>query len=376
MLNTDQEKWLLGLFDSVPAFLDTLADPARPGKYLPCAQGATEVARKAGLGFSCFALKTLYSLGRWENLPPSQRRDWVSFIQSFQVEQGRSGEPLSQNAFWDQPVMRTAYSSYGWRQRLRHFMNTPRSMHLPQLIIIAETKQAAASLMEVGSAPLKPYLGCPLKPDEVLEWLGRLPWQSPWGAGAQSCQLAAFLRTQWPAAAPAEQVSAGIEAEARFLDGIADEETGTYFKGDTAPSRSQLINGAMKVLTALDWLEHPVRHPEKLIDTCLQKLPSPDGCHLVDWVYVLYRCLQTTRHRLGEIQEQCLEVLEMIRRHHNHDGGFSYQLGGSQRFYYGLIISEGLAESDIHGTCLLTWALAMITHILERDDLGFLIIKP
>jgi len=71
-----------------------------------------------------------------------------------------------------------------------------------------------------------------------------------------------------------------------------------------------------------------------------------------------------------------LKVLEMIKQHHNSDGGFSYFIGRSQSYYYTVPISKGRAESDIHGTILLTWALAMIIHILEIDTVDWRVIKP
>ena len=37
------------------------------------------------------------------------------------------------------------------------------------------------------------------------------------------------------------------------------------------PSNSrQVINGAMKVITGLDWLGHEIHYPKKLIDYCLK----------------------------------------------------------------------------------------------------------
>jgi hypothetical protein len=138
----------------------------------------------------------------------------------------------------------------------------------------------------------------------------------------------------------------------------------------------QLINGAMKVLTALDWLDAPIHYPDKLIDTCLERLPSPDGCHVVDAVYVLHRCLQQTDHHRAQIQAYCTQVLEMIKRHYNPDGGFSYNIGRSQTHYYGIKIAQGLAESDIHGTVLLTWAIAMILEVMEANSAGWRVIRP
>ena len=52
----------------------------------------------------------------------------------------------------------------------------------------------------------------------------------------------------------------------------------------------EVINGAMKVITGLDWINHEIHYPEKLIDFCLNTKPQT-GCDLVDIVYVLYKCL-------------------------------------------------------------------------------------
>ena len=160
----------------------------------------------------------------------------------------------------------------------------------------------------------------------------------------------------------------------QVYDGLADAATGAYFSGKI-PEHGQLINGAMKVLTALEWLNAPIHYPERLIDACLAQLPNSEGCHLVDAVYVLYRCLRQTEHRKTEVQQYCLNILDMIAQHENGDGGFSYAIGKSQTHYYGVPISKGFAESDLHGTVLLAWALAMLSEILEYHESAWKVIK-
>ena len=73
--------------------------------------------------------------------------------------------------------------------------------------------------------------------------------------------------------------------------------------------------------------------------------------------------------------DYCLSLLSMIKGHHNGDGGFSYNVESAQKTYYGLPISKGLFESDIHGTVLLTWALAMIFDLADSVN-EWKIIKP
>lgn len=66
----------------------------------------------------------------------------------------------------------------------------------------------------------------------------------------------------------------------------------------------------------------------------------------------------------------------MVWKHHNPDGGFSYSVGKSQTNYYGVPISHGCAVSDIHGTCLLTWALVMIVAMVDDTRSEWHVIKP
>ena len=374
-VSPDQAQWVRRVEEETPAFLERLRDPEREGRYSPVVQGATPAGDRVALGFSCFALKIHHTLGRWEGLGPARQAAWLDFIRSFQVA-GDPTQPTSRDAFWDPAVMDDLLAQERRPlARLRRLWKRE-ALSAVQRTIIAETKQAIASLAEVGAAPARPYLAFPQTPEGVRQWLERLPWRLPWGAGAQSCQLAAFLRTQAPAVLPAARVEGLLAAATAFLDSIVDPQSGAYFRGQAAPERGQLINGAMKVLTALDWLEAPIHHPRRLIDTCLRDLPAPEGCHLVDIVYVLYRCLRQTDHRRDEAQTFSLALLEMIRRHHNPDGGFSYYIGRSQVNYYGVDIARGLAESDIHGAILLVWALAMLLEILEQPRPGWRVIKP
>jgi len=130
----------------------------------------------------------------------------------------------------------------------------------------------------------------------------------------------------------------------------------------------------MKVLNALEWLDAEIPYPECLIDTCLSSLPRPEGCHLVDAVYVLYRCSQYTEYRRRDIIAYCDKILEMIKQHRKTDGAFSYFLDHNQTHYYGAKIAMPLRQSDIHGTILLVWAIGMIGFISEWEGFAWRVI--
>ncbi|MBF0428195.1 MAG: hypothetical protein HQL94_04675 [Magnetococcales bacterium] len=363
-IDSQSAAWLVGLREEVAGFMAGLRYGDQPGRYLPCYSGATKVGRTAGLGFSCFANKIEYTIGLWDTRSHQEQQAWLDFIRSYQrISEAEApfmdpflldGIPLPKERFLVQ---------------MRRWLSGLPAPSPKQDAILAETKQALATLAQHNETPWKPFSGFPLQEKQLNTRLRQLDWSQPWSAGAKTALLAVFIQTQGAERALAAVVS-------RYLDSLADPKTGGYFLSHKIPLRGQLINGAMKVLNALDWLEMPIHYPEALIDTCLLQGPPPAGCHVVDWVYVVHRCGLQTDHRLGEIQEKCKEIIALIRTHQNRDKGFSYAPGKAQEGYYGAKISLGHDEGDIHGTCLLTWALAMILEILEWPHLGWKVIRP
>lgn len=362
--------WIKHLQEHLPAYLERLARKNRPGAFLPCEQGATEIGRTASLGFSCFALKIYYTIGRWDTLPQSEKTAWIAFIQSYQ-----KGALFFRGAFVDPPVYGFIQQTTTFRAWLFGRFLSRSVFSDEQRLIYAETKQAIATLAQVGEHPRRPYRGFPKTPEAVQQLLAGLDWTQPWGAGGQAACLAVFLRTQAPVLWEATTCQALQKSWLCFVEKLADKTTGGYFQG-TAPALSDLVNGAMKIITGLDWLDEPIHYPEALIDTCLQYAPPAAACYMVNAVYVLYRCLQQTAYKQDKVQQYCTEMLERIRIFYNPDGGFSYWVGKTQTHYYNVPISNGLPESDIHGTCLLTWALAMIFSILNEHESTWRVIKP
>jgi hypothetical protein len=366
----DAQPWTLTLKDSVGNFLKGLRVGEKFGPFLPCKEGVTEAGRNVRLGFSALVLKTYYTLGLWDGLSEREKKDWISYIQSFQAN---DQNPYGQGAFVDAVQVDALTSRMPWYKRFYEYMPFGKLTTVERLII-AETKQAIATLEQVGARPVNPYRGFPATPDEMMRFLSRLDWSKPWSAGGQASAMAAFLQTEGPFFLAPVQVKGLKGVLSRFLESRVDAGTGAYFKGKI-PEQGQLVNGAMKVLTALDWLGQPIHYPERLIDMCLRELPPPEGCHLVDWVYVLYRSSCQTPYRIGDIQDQSKVILEMIRRHHNPDGGFSSRVGKSKSHYYGVRVTEGLPGSDVVGTALLTWAIAMVFRILDERR-TWKVIKP
>ncbi|GAB0057073.1 hypothetical protein SIID45300_01394 [Candidatus Magnetaquicoccaceae bacterium FCR-1] len=354
--------WLLSVRERLPPFLASLRRGDQPGAYNPCPHGSILAGEQASLGFSCFAKKILDALGLWESLPEGERNAWLEFIRAYQRPDGTFVDPAL--------LAGIARPVPTWRARLKRRL---KGQAIPDPItdaILAETKQAIATLAASGQSPRYPYAGFPHDALALENRLKSLDWHHPWSAGAKTAILALFVQSQGPRL-PEVDTPLLRQTLIRFLASKADPESGAYFAPPTPPARGQLINGAMKVLNALEWLEEPIHHPERLIDTCLLQGPPPAGCHVVDWIYVLHRAARQTGHRRAEIEGHLVDIMDRIRLHQAADGGFSYLPGQAQSGYYGATISRGLNEGDIHGTCLLTWGLAMCVELLAWDLPGW-----
>ena len=155
-----------------------------------------------------------------------------------------------------------------------------------------------------------------------------------------------------------------------------DKETGSYFSSKPKHNR-EIINGAMKVLSGLDWIDQEIHYPEALINFCLKNPPISEGCDIVDFVYVLFRCSQQTSHRKKEVNKTLMDISSKIEELYFEDqGGFSYFPKKSQTHYYGVEITNGTNCPDIHGTTLSLWAINMILKNNEMLDSKYNIIKP
>jgi len=385
-------EWTVDIEPRLWDFLESLEKPETQYSFLPCVSGVTPWGREISLGFSCFALRVFCILGWWDELDNSSKQGWIDFINSFFVpsiklqESGNISERASGyvDISLNRCLIKRRYSGFlhsnprtalsaGLRVLKESFKGIPR---YSERVIVAETKQAIASLAEVGAVSPEPFQEFPTSSADIVRYLSRFDWSKPWDAGGQAATVAVFLNTEGPRFLQETQLEDLVQTMRNYYRSLADPSTGAYFRG-RQPTQRNLVNGAMKVITALNWLGEPIHYPKQLIDTTLAAPPKPEGCDLVDSIYVLYGCSLQTKYRRQSVIEYVKQLLELIRAHYNQDGGFSYNIGCAQKWYYGAPISKGLNESDLHGTFLLVWALSMIFEILEDIPCNtWNIIKP
>ena len=360
--------------DEITSFIDSLRLTNNSYSFLPCLKGATQAGRELKLGFSCYALKTYFTLNKWDNFDEDYKNEWGQYINSFQKKS---------TIYPDYSFLDDAYIDNFNKFRIERFtkdfvkklLNLSKKYNYQskkfelQTSIRAETKQAISTLQQVNFSNQYIYDDFPKTENEIKNYLNKYDWNKPWSAGAQFSGLCVFVSTQLD-----DNLDIKTSLE-NYINSKVNSD-GFYYSGEK-PNYTELINGSMKVLTGLDWLNVPIHFPEKIIDLCLSGKPSQQGCDLVDFVYVLYRCSLETNYRKKEIIKYLENFYETIFNHfYPNQGGFSYGIDSSQKLYYGVEISKGKNEPDIHGTLLLTWALSMIFKITENENYDWKVLKP
>lgn len=368
-----QNDWLNSVEDQLSSYLYSLQSADDKYHFLPVKKGLTLAGESLTLGFSCYSLKLNYILNLF-SIKDLSFEGWSRYINSYQ----KNLKSLPDNSFIDQAYLEhykkfrlTSSLKYAVKNTLnltRHFHYESRKEYLEKSIR-AETKQAISSLSQIGLKNKLIYKDFPQSSNELNYFFNSYDWSKPWDAGAQFSGICVFTATQL------EKSNRSRIYIENFISKLADKEHGIYFK-DQLPNTNEAINGAMKVISGLDWLEIPIHYPKKLIDFCLSNTPSPTGCDLVDYVYVLYKCSSQTNYRKKEIVIYCQELLDLIEKHFHIEGGFSYFIDKSQTHYYGIKISKGYDQPDIHGTLLLVWAMSMIFKLMESNKFDWKVIKP
>ena len=365
------------LKENILGYLGKLNTDKNTYQYSPVLNSLTAQGKELKLGFSCLALKCYFMLGAWKTLDIKKQKEWIHYINTFQG----SVTNLPANSYVDKAFV-NHYNLYKSRFGIKNVAKYSMNIIYPgkystnnqkyEETIRAETKQAIATVFEVGYRNKFEYIEFPKEGSNINQYLDSLNWNNPWTSGAQFSSLCVFSRTQL---SDSESKKTALYLY-DYLEKVLNSENGLYYIGNQ-DNKNELINGAMKVITGLDWLDLPIHYPEKIIDFCLSSKPNQEGCDIVDIIYVLYKCVNHTNYKRKIIQQYLEDLKPLIKQHFKEaEGGFSYFTENCQQYYYGIQFSNKNNQADIHGTTLLLWALSMIEEISDLDKRRFKVIKP
>lgn len=334
--------WVRGVLARLPLFLDSMRHPSNATLYRYSQTG--DLQAKPSLASSVFATKimTMARLGSEED-----RRALAQHILSFQRGDGSISDPwVASHSRWGRLVeaLRTRGTS-----NLFHGQT-----------VRAETRQSMAALRSLGTKPPIPFADLPNSVESIKKYVDLLNWTRPWNAASHISHLAFFIvqNANWFGIG---QVDDAIELLTEIERVYRRDDGAWYSKGSTI-SNNQKINGAMKMVTALDaaGLEE-LQNPEGLIDICLSAINDGHACNHFNVICVLHRCLSCSTYRKNEIRKY---MLDRLRRYHDHywpwQGGFSFFPASANSSYYNARVSTGMAEPDLHGTVLMLWGIVLI----------------
>jgi hypothetical protein len=353
--------WLYNLRPQVSYFLETMQSQNIQGFYRYSYSGNIyNDSFQWNVGSSVFALKIYYTLGI-EN--PKAIKAASIYIRSFLHQDG------------------LIYDDFIYKKgRLRNFLSAIKHNNLENLFNQqykrAETRQCYSALMLHHQLPKQQIkISIPNTEKEIDTYLNKLNWQQPWGAGSHFSHLMFFLNL----ARKTNQIDKEIFEKLinyaiSWINSLQNANDGSWYSGN--PSARFKVNGAMKILTgllAVDKVEFA--YPEKLIDLCLSVSNDETACDNFNIILVLNYAskLLERSYRQKEIETFALQRLKIYKKHYfENKGGFSFLSKKANTHYYGVKITKGLNEPDIHGTIMFVWGISIIAQILNiNSELGF-----
>ena len=362
------------LEDSLLSYIHELEKPNYQYQFNFALEGLTKASNNLNLGFSCFALKLKYILNS-KDLKPKYLLNWSDYINSFQVQENHYF-PYS---YFDKGYyleVKRINARLLLKEGVKKTLNISNKYNFEsqsskiKAFIKAETKQAISSLNEVSMPTKHTFADFPSSKDEIYKYLDSFDWSKPWNAGAQFASLSAFSSQE---NLENQEIKDNLKS---FILTKLNKDSGLYYTG-VQNSQHELINGCMKVITGLEWLEQEIHYPKKIIDFCLKFKITKEACDLLDLVYVLSKCLEVTNYKKLEVNNYLKEVESKIMENFKPlEGGFSYSKNQSQKMYYGVKVTNGMNYADLHGTMLLTWALALIFNTRETNSRNWKVLKP
>ena len=355
---------------SVRSWLEEMGEGLSPGRFRFCKTRSLVPSRgKGGQVTSCFAARSAWYIGAWENWSWETREGCKRFIKSFQQPGGNFVDQWLLNSIpWSRRLILAKHGRF--REMLTDFRDEKIRA------VRAETKQSAATLRLVGDRPKYPLPMIWDSEASVREFVRSMDWTRPWGAGSHTSHLVAFFvmnsEMSEGSRVEVEMLEAAFSEANRFLD----PNTGSWGMGEV--SHVQRINGAMKMLSAHEWANRPIPYPDRLIDYTLNEESSEDGCGVLDRLFVLKRASEAAPgYRAGDLERCAVEAIDEISKYRQRDGGFSFSRTRAQRGYYGALVSLGERQSDMHGAQMFTWACAVALDLLgAREEAGWRLSKP
>lgn len=296
---------------------------------------------------SCYAALLRHLFGDLDVLSASDRRQWATYIQGHQGDDGLFRDPLINCPLAEQ------IDWWGWRHLTLHA--------LMALAALDATAEKTFRLLD----PFK-------KRGEVIRWLESRTWaESAANVSNEVQNYGTFL--QYARDRQGQDWCQDVLDEmCRWLDRSQDAATGLWGpRFDTPYDLSQGVQAGYHIWMLYFYDGRPVQYEDKIIDSCLATqnkfggfgvLLNSSACEDIDSVDPLVRLYHCVDHRRTDIQHSLQRALPWILANHNRDGGWVFRR--YQRLEYGHpLMAAGPQESSMFPTWFRCLTLAYLFQI-------------
>lgn len=303
---------------------------------------------------SCYAalVRDLYK--DLENLSTKERKEWITYIQSFQCEDGLFRDPKINNEIAGDSDW------WGWR-------------HLTLHCIMALTALGAKPILKFKI--IEPFKNT----NFVIKWLESQDWTIDPATTSNKIQNY-FTLLQYTRDFQGEDwANKSLSVAYEWLDQKQDHKTGLWGKRFTKPQ--DLSNGVQTGYHI--WLlyfydKRDIRYKNQIIDSCLATQNKLGGfgvplnssaCEDIDSIDPLIRLSLITTYRKDAIEKALQKAIPWIFVNMNEDGGFVFRRFES--FTYGhQLMSSKKDESAMFPTWFRTLSLAYLGKYFPDSFLG------
>ena len=355
--------WARSVPKGIPEFLEHMRTEI-PGHFKHSYSGdVLGPARHWGLIQSILVVKTLAILNDAELWPRFGKDSLTDVILSFEKRNGLIVDPL--------------INRHGHLFRIKRAI---RFLTLKGLFYnhsaVAMTRSSYNALLLLNQRPARKYSIVEFSQTGIREFVSGLPWDQPWSAGSHFNHLLFFLAVHRNLfGMDEEHYVKCIDVALNALEHYYNRETGEWPLLESENANTA-VNGTMKICMGLriaDRLEY-ISASETIIDRSLELVGGNHACDFFNNLYVMHSMRLLTDYREEEVRSACLRMLGTIRRHYNeNDKGLSFEEGKAETHFYGYKFSKGKPESDLHGTAMYLWAIALINEVC---DLGMSLSAP
>ena len=316
--------------------------------------------KKPVLYASAYAAMARHLCRDLDSVPGENLKQWVSYLQSFQGEDGLFKDPVVA----DSKLIDCDW--WGWR-------------HLTCHTIVALTALGAGAQKEFFC--IKPFYG----PDYVRRWLSERNWSTPASsnnAGNEILNYGTLLQYARDFHND-EKAKRSIEIMLEWLNENQNPQYGTWgpeIDLDNKINLAEVMMGGYHEFLLFFYDKRPFKYKEVIINRILSLQNEKGGftgphhqissaCQDIDAIDPLVRLTYQTDYKKGDIKTALEKAISCVLSHQNEDGGFVFMR--DREFKYGhKEMYSGINESAMFPTWFRTLSMAIAGQALPNSFIG------